>query len=87
VWDGYNHKKVTLYQGMSSKVSRQVDISKRGTHTIALKPGEDGCLARIEGNGFAFPFLYSVPSLWATSPAELLVPRAIAEADGLLTGP
>lgn len=87
VWDASNVKKLTLYQGVSSKVSRQVDIGKRGTHTIALNPGEDGCLARIEGNGFAFPFLYSVPSLWATSPAELLVPRAIAEADGLQARP
>jgi len=87
VWDGYQYKKLTLYQGLSGKVARQVDLSKRGTHTVALEPGEAGSLARLEGNGFAFPYLYSVPFLWAKSPAELLVPRAIAEADGLDKAP
>jgi hypothetical protein len=63
--------------------SRTVDISRRGTHRVTLEPGEDGNLAKIGGNGFAFPLLYSVPSYWAKCPAELLVPRAIAEADSL----
>jgi hypothetical protein len=86
VWDGYNAKKLTLFKGLSAKgltVSRQVDVSKRGTHRVELQPGEDGTLARLEGNGFAFPFLYSVPPYWAKAPAELLVPRAIAVADRL----
>ena len=52
-------------------------------YTVVLEPGEDGTLAKISGNGFAFPLLYSVPSYWAKCPAELVVPRAIAEADGL----
>lgn len=86
VWDSYNRKQVQLYQGLSDKrltLSREVDISKRGTHRIPLKPEETGQLARISGNGFAFPLLYSVPSYWAKCPAELLIPRAIAEADKL----
>jgi len=37
----------------------------------------------IQSNGFAFSFLYSVPLYWAKSASQLLVPRAIAEADGL----
>lgn len=86
VWDSYNRKQVQLYLGVSEKgprLSREVDISERGTHRISLKPEETGQLARISGNGFAFPLLYSVPGYWAKCPAELLVPRAIAEADRL----
>lgn len=63
--------------------SRSIDISRRGTHRIPLEPGEDGSLARISGNGFACTLLYSVPSLWSKCPAELLIPRAIAQADDL----
>jgi hypothetical protein len=65
------------------KESRKVDISKMGTYNIALNPGEDGTVAMIQGNGLGFPFLYSIPSLWAKSPGALLVPRGIAKADGL----
>jgi hypothetical protein len=86
VWDPHNKKQLYLYRGIGEKgliLSREVDISRRGTHRIALQPGEDGQLARIGGNGFAVPVLYSVPNLWAKSAAELLIPRAIAEADGL----
>ena len=43
----------------------------------------DGSLAMIQGDNFFFPFVYSVPTLWAKSPGALLVPRGIAEADGL----
>jgi hypothetical protein len=63
--------------------SRTIDIDRRGTHRITLEPGEDVQLAQISGNGFAFPLRYSVPNLWSNCPAELLVPRVIAEADGL----
>ncbi len=86
VWDSYNRKQVQLYRGRSEKgptVSREVDIGRRGTHRIPLKAEETGQLARISGNGFAFPLLYSVPSYWAKCPAELVIPRAIATADGL----
>lgn len=85
-WDGYNRKLVQLHRGVSERGlvrSREVDVSRRGTHRIRLEPGEDGNLVKISGNGFAFPLLYSVPSYWAKCPAELLVPRAVAEADGL----
>ena len=48
------------------------------------KPGEDGNIAQITaGRNSQFPYLYSVPQLWAKTPSALLVPRAIAEADGL----
>ena len=86
VWDSYNRKQIQLYRGISEKgpiVSREIDVSERGTHRIPLEAEETGQLARISGNGFAFPLLYSVPSYWAKCPAELLIPRAIAEADGL----
>ncbi len=86
VWDAYNRKQLQLYCGVNEKgliASREVDISRRGTHRVPLKPDETGTLARISGNGFAFPLLYSVPSYWSKCPAELVIPRAIAEADGL----
>lgn len=87
VWDSYKRKSVTLYQSWQGQsavpASRVVDISARQTHRIALQKGEDGSLARIEGDGFAFPFLYSVPAYWSKSPHQLLVPRAIVDADGL----
>lgn len=86
VWDTGKYKFVTFFKGLPVKqlgVSRKVDISAMGAHTIPLQPGEDGSLALIEGSNFYFPYLHSVPGLWAKSPAALLVPRAIAEADGL----
>ncbi len=86
VWDSHNRKQVQLYRGVSDKGltrAREVDISRRGTHRVLLQPEETGTLARISGNGFAFPLLYSVPSYWSKCPAELVIPRAIAEADGL----
>ena len=77
---------LTFHRGLPSDqlgISRQVRLEKRDTHTIELQPGEDGSLALLEGNNFRFPFIYSVPSLWSKSPAELVVPRSIALADGL----
>ncbi|MCM8805592.1 MAG: hypothetical protein NC825_02525 [Candidatus Omnitrophica bacterium] len=86
VYDTYKYKILTLYTGIfpddPSKI-RKIDISKQGTYTIQLNPGEDRTIARIEGNGFAFPFFYSIPQYWAKSPSALLIPRGIAEADGL----
>lgn len=86
VWDSYNRKFVTLYKSLlpsRATQSRKVDISARQTHRIKLKPEETGTIAEISGNGFSFPTLYSVPMLWSKSPAQLVVPRAIVEADGL----
>ncbi|MEO6847176.1 MAG: hypothetical protein ABI254_07950, partial [Chthoniobacterales bacterium] len=86
VTDPTNVKFVTFYTGLPGTrmaVTRKEDIGSMGTHVIPLQPGEDGSIALIEGNNFNFPFLYSIPSLWAKSPTALLVPRAIAEADGL----
>lgn len=86
VWDTYGLKTVQLYNGLPAtgmKPTRKVDVSKQGTHTVKLEPGEDGSIATIAGNGLAFPHMYSVPSLWSKGPAALLVPRAIATADGL----
>ncbi|HOL35580.1 MAG TPA: hypothetical protein PKW86_06880 [bacterium] len=85
VFDTYGAKILTLYTGLfpqEKEKIRRIDISKQATYTIKLNPGEDGTIARIEGNGFAFPYFYSIPQLWAKSPAALVLPRAIAEADG-----
>jgi hypothetical protein len=90
IWDTYDQKTLVLYQGLvsaSAPESRRVDISAAGTHIIPLQPGEDGTVAMVTGNGFAFPYLYSVPSRWAKSPSALLVPRAIVEADRLTPFP
>ncbi|MGV2338559.1 MAG UNVERIFIED_CONTAM: hypothetical protein LVR18_32550 [Planctomycetaceae bacterium] len=95
VWDSYGVKTLTLYRrppgksGLGSLVpnpaslSRTIEIGIRGTHRISLDAAETGTLATISGNGFSFPYLYSVPLLWAKSPPQLLVPRDLATADGL----
>jgi hypothetical protein len=87
VWDGPDTKTLTAYTGLVTQDAgtphREVDISGRGTHRIALQAGEDGTIAMLSQNGFAFPYLHSIPQLWAMSPDELMVPRAIAQADGL----
>jgi hypothetical protein len=86
VWDVEKVKFVTFYHGLPSQKmtsTRQVDIGSMGAHKVPLQPGEDGTVALITGNCLYFPFLYSVPKLWAGSPASLLVPRGIAQADGL----
>ncbi len=86
VWDHRNGKYIQLYRGLpvdSPTPSRRIDVSAMGTYTIDLEPDEDGTVASITGNLFAFPYFYSVPTFWAKSPTALLVPRGIAEADGL----
>ncbi|MEU5697213.1 hypothetical protein [Actinosynnema sp. NPDC020468] len=87
VWDPYNSKTVRIYSGLVSKNPttpfRDVDIGANGTHSVPLKAEEGGTIARITTNGFSFPYLHSVPQLWAMSPDELMVPCAIAKADGL----
>ena len=86
VWDRNGSKTLFLHKGLPSGgavVTRKLDVGKRGPHVIPLEPGEDGTVAMLFGRGFAFPYLYSVPLLWAKSPGALLVPRAIAIADGL----
>ena len=86
IWDSSGNKSVTLYKTLPparTGISRKVDVSERRTHRIELKPEETGTIAELAGNGFAFPYLYSVPMLWAKSPGQLVMPRAVAEADGL----
>lgn len=86
VWDTYGYKKLQFYKGLPSTgmtPTRAVEIKTRGTHRIPLNASEDGSLVAISGNGFAFPHLYSVPMLWAKGPSALLVPRGVAQADGL----
>jgi len=63
--------------------TRTVEVSEQGTHTVALEPGEDGSFAMLKSSVINFPYLYSVPMFWAKSPSALLVPRAVAAADGL----
>jgi len=77
---------LVLHNGLPStglKKTRTIDISEIGTHTVKLEPGEDGSMAMLEDGVIYFPYLYSVPMLWAKSTPALLVPREIATADGL----
>ncbi len=61
---------------------RRIQLRDWGVKRIALREGEDGSVAVLESK--AMPYLYSVPMLSAKTPAALLIPRAVAEADGLL---
>jgi hypothetical protein len=82
VWG--RNREIWLYSGMPAtglSRTRVVDVSKQGTHKIPLQPDESFVL--LISDNFNFPYLYSIPLLWAKSPSALLVPRAIAEADGL----
>lgn len=84
--DSHGGKTLVLYKGLPAAgtvVSRRIDVSKRGPHVVPLEPDEDGTVAVLHSNGFVFPYLYAIPMLWAKSPGALLVPRAIAAADGL----
>lgn len=86
VWGPRTRKKLYLHNGLPSDgliETRSIDISESGTHIIALEPGEDGSFVKVEADGFRFPYFYSIPGLWAKSPSLLLVPRKIAESDGL----
>ena len=86
VWDTYGGKQITLYNGLPAAgmtPGRTVNIESLGTHRVPLHEGEDGSIAYIGQNGFAPPVFYSIPGLWAKSPNALLVPRGIAQADGL----
>jgi len=87
VTDTYKGKTLVLYSslpGAGMKLSRKIDCGKMGPYTIELQPGEDGAVAMIQGNGLGFPYFYSIPGgAWAKSPAALMIPRAIAVADGL----
>ncbi len=92
VWgpSGAKNKKLVLQTGLPSagmRATRTIEVGEAGTHTISLNPGEDGTIAVLQSNGFYFPFLYSVPMLWAKSPQALLVPKSIAQADGLTVMP
>lgn len=62
--------------------SRVLNVKKWGVHSIKLLDEERGNLAVWESS--SFPQLYSVPQLSSKNPQQLLIPRAIAEADGLL---
>jgi hypothetical protein len=86
VWYTDGVKQLQLHTGLPATgltPTRTVDVGKRGTHTVVLNPGEDGSIALVQGDGFSFPCLYSIPMLWAKSPSALLVPRTVAQADGL----
>lgn len=86
VHDTHGGKVLVLHSGLPAagmKETRRIDVSRLGTHTIDLAPEERGTVAMLRSNGFVYPFMYSLPPWWAKSPAALLVPRAIAEADGL----
>ena len=86
--DASFEKTLTIYHGLpltSDTPTRVIDISNPGTRRVALDPGEAGGLMRFDlgGASMAVPYFHSLPLVWARSPSALLVPRAIATADGL----
>ena len=86
--DGLTPKNIDLYTGLPSgakpwKLNRTVDIHGRGTHQIALQPGEDGSIACLSRNNVNIPHFYSIPNIGALAPWMLMVPKDIATADGL----
>ena len=73
-----------LYKQLSpTDPPRRVTLNEGEAQSVELEPGEAGTIAEVTTNGFQFPYLRSVPRLWAFSRSELLVPRAIAKADQL----
>jgi hypothetical protein len=87
-WDDSPRKTIDLYTGLPSganawKLSRTVDIHGRGPHRIPLNAGEDGSIACMNHGGPLVPYFYSIPNIWAKQPWMLMVPKDIAQADGL----
>lgn len=69
------------YEDSSAK---SVNISEQRFYSIPLEPEDTGRIVTLDSTeGFAFPCLHSVPQLWARAPRDLLIPRAIAQADEL----
>ncbi|MFA5344584.1 MAG: hypothetical protein WC381_11575, partial [Kiritimatiellia bacterium] len=89
IWSGgaIIGKYIDLYTGLPGNgnwtQTRRVDVTSVGTYRIALNPGEAGSVARMGLRPGEVPYFYSIPQLWAESPSLLMVPRAIAVADGL----
>jgi len=61
------------------------NINKMGAQSIMLEPNEAGSIVGLNFGDTRpkFPYLYNIPLRWAKTPAALMVPRAIAIADGL----
>jgi hypothetical protein len=87
---------VSLYTGLPATgmtLHRTVSCSGIGFHRIPLQEGEAGSFAKMTCSGGAagrasFPGLYSVPQIYATGTQQVLVPRQVAQADGLtILGP
>jgi hypothetical protein len=78
-------KTITFFDAATGEATRTVDITAPGTHRIALMGHETGTVARVflGISALTVPYFYSVPRLWSRSPRALLVPRAVAAADGL----
>ena len=88
-WQLQSNSTLTLYKGFYWKTpdvsQREIKIERAvKTYIIPLEKGEGGTIAKFtQRSVFAIPYLYSVPNLYAFSPSALMVPRAIAKADGL----
>ncbi|MFA7335085.1 MAG: hypothetical protein WC130_12460, partial [Kiritimatiellia bacterium] len=78
---------IDLYTGLPGNgnwtPTRTVNVSAHGLYRIPLNPGEAGSVARLRKLADRYPEICSIPLLWAVSPSLLMVPRAIAVADGL----
>jgi hypothetical protein len=64
-----------------SSTGRTLRLKTGERHRITLNPGEDGGLVHVQWR--MMPHFNSIPMIWAPTAEDLLVPRAIAEADGL----
>jgi hypothetical protein len=78
---------LVLYPDGPDGDPRTVVVNKPGTHRIPLEAGEAGKPVRFqpdpEPNVLNVPYFYGLPPIWARSPAALLIPHAVAAADGL----
>ena len=80
--------RIALFDGLpgKGKKTRTIILDRTGLHRIRLKEGEAGTIAIMTQNKGAtlfLPYFHSIPNYWAMNPESLLVPRAIAKADGL----
>jgi hypothetical protein len=76
---GYRFKVI----GPDGKDAFQVPISPGQNYSVPVTNGQDGQVWSLGGLTLGNLHLYNVPNYIAASPAALMVPREVAEKDGL----